>query len=299
MLKALNRAIIFYVIFLVLILLGLNQTGTYLKINLITLNRLRPNSDYLLDLTHGRKRVDQRQLRNYIYYYGTLVRFVKNKTPALGILGLCYYYLGDYDKARHLYEKAIKEDPRFFWFYNNLGLIYFKQGQHRDAVKIFREAIAANPDTTLKIMRAEKTYRLMLFETDVNSDYKAFKKMKVYYTHCYHLLVLSYEHLGDYTSVYDVAHDAIAEELPDQGFFLYYAGLGQLKMGNLPRAIYYLTECIKQYPHYTKAYAALVTALTNIGQQQKAQQILIMRSQLDPTKEEPGFDPNTILPQIF
>jgi type IV pilus biogenesis/stability protein PilW len=104
-------------------------------------------------------------------------------------LGLVYFELEDYAKARQYFLKAVGLDPQFANAYNNLGATYMRLKQWNEAVEAFRKALA-NP----------------LYQTPEWAFYN---------------LGISYYRLGDYDKAVDAFKDAIRR---DKSFSLpYYA----------------------------------------------------------------------------
>ena len=148
------------------------------KAALTNLNQLKPDSfDGLVQFLADRRKKDF--LKPYVAYYEKMAEYGVGGADVYGLLGFFYYGEGDSAKAMAAYREAIKRNPYFFWFYHNLGLIYFNQKQYDKAIKVLQAATAADPDVTLKTIRKEKIYIPVMLETDVNSDYKILKKMKI------------------------------------------------------------------------------------------------------------------------
>jgi FkbM family methyltransferase len=52
---------------------------------------------------------------------------------------------GEFDKAKLLYRRAIKQDPSFAWYYYNLGEVLELQGNFEEAINAYQDAIKLNP----------------------------------------------------------------------------------------------------------------------------------------------------------
>jgi len=71
-------------------------------------------------------------------------------------LGAHYTRLGDNEKARTLYELAIQShpagpcDPALAGVYNNLGLTFWNEGRHRQALEVYRRGLACEGIPPLK-----------------------------------------------------------------------------------------------------------------------------------------------------
>lgn len=63
---------------------------------------------------------------------------------ALNGLGLVYFELEEFEKAKELFLKTVYIDPDFSDAYNNLGVTYMKIGQWTEAIESFKKALS-NP----------------------------------------------------------------------------------------------------------------------------------------------------------
>ncbi len=295
----LNRAIIFYLLLFVVLAVSLNQTRTKLKVNLLALNRLMPSFDYLVSFEAGAAPFKASEFDKYVDYYENFVKFVQDRPEAYTMLGFCYYHMGKTKKAISFYEKAIKLDPDYFWPYYNLGLIYFKEGDFAGAVNYLGKAVDISPDYSFKLVRNSKLYRPIQAVSSVNSDFKALKKMKVYYTYSYNLLILSYIQMGNFQKAFEAANFGINSNFGHQDFLHYYAGLANLKMGNPKLAIVYFRECINKNKNYVDAYKGLAQALIAMGEKERAKEVTNATPFLSKENPQDMFDPKLIRLQLF
>jgi Tfp pilus assembly protein PilF len=58
---------------------------------------------------------------------------------------VAYVNLGQTDKAVAMYQQAIKIRPEATGPYNNLGVIFQRQGKLQEAEKMFRKALELHP----------------------------------------------------------------------------------------------------------------------------------------------------------
>ncbi len=111
--------------------------------------------------SHGQK--NNGQIRSqYVEYYEKVVEFVPDQADAYALLGFCYYYLGETQKAVSAYQRAMFLNPRFFWSAYSLGVIYFKSKEYVSALAAFKSALAASPETTLATLRYSQVYRPLI-----------------------------------------------------------------------------------------------------------------------------------------
>ncbi len=60
-------------------------------------------------------------------------------------LGTVYYAEGDLGKAEKFYKKALKQDPRNASIYNNLGTLYFTKRKMHKGVEAYQQALSLDP----------------------------------------------------------------------------------------------------------------------------------------------------------
>ena len=61
-------------------------------------------------------------------------------------LGTVYYAEGDLGKAEKFYKKALKQDPRNASIYNNLGTLYFTRRKMHKGVEAYQQALSLDPE---------------------------------------------------------------------------------------------------------------------------------------------------------
>jgi tetratricopeptide (TPR) repeat protein len=66
-------------------------------------------------------------------------------SDAINNLGAVFYAQGDYRKAEKLYRRALKLTPHSAIVYNNLGTAYFAQGKLKQGTNAYRAAFAIDP----------------------------------------------------------------------------------------------------------------------------------------------------------
>ena len=59
-------------------------------------------------------------------------------------LGVLYKDLGEIEKAKHFYEKALEINPKFSDAYNNLGVVLTSLGKSQEAIDKYCTALKFN-----------------------------------------------------------------------------------------------------------------------------------------------------------
>ena len=113
----------------------------------------------------------QDALVKYQNYYRKIAEYMPYRAEAYGLLGFCSYYLGDKEKAIKSYIKAIELNPDFFWYYYNLGIIYWKSHQWQLSRQYLQKAIQVKPQETLKFIYSSQMIYLPIIK-DRGYDFK-------------------------------------------------------------------------------------------------------------------------------
>ena len=61
-------------------------------------------------------------------------------------MGIAYYQLGEKQKAKNFYEKAIQIDPNFEKAHNNLGILFYDVRETEKAINCFEKVLKINPE---------------------------------------------------------------------------------------------------------------------------------------------------------
>lgn len=132
------------------------------KAMMITINHYRPDLAMWKDFVVDGKPLDKGFLKDSVQYYQTIAAYVPQIAEPQHMLGLCYALSGDVPAALAAQEKAALLEPRFFWSWYNLGILYYRQGEFAKSGQAFRKALTISPQSTVKIMGASKIYEEVL-----------------------------------------------------------------------------------------------------------------------------------------
>jgi tetratricopeptide (TPR) repeat protein len=195
-----------------------------------------------------RKGRAQRMLEQYSDAVNSFTRAVSDVPPgqeaeymadALMYRGICWYYMGEADLARGDFEQASStgsgyQDPRIFLW---IGFTHHKQGNHRDAINSYGEALAKSPGYALAHVNKGRAYM----------DLKEYKRA----IECF--------------------NDAIRSE-PDVGENYYNVGFAYMQMKEYQKAADFLRLALLQKDPQPKMFSKMAEALRQLGKNELAEE---------------------------
>ncbi|GEM_PF-2571054 len=104
-------------------------------------------------------------LRKAIHYYKILAEGFPSLDQPHGMVGYCYWVLGDKNLAIKYYQEAKKRRPDGFWYDYNLGVLRYDLGDKEEALVFFKNIVeydsrkfmeAALPASLSKLSRLEQ-----------------------------------------------------------------------------------------------------------------------------------------------
>lgn len=123
-----------------------------------------------------------------------------NNKEVLNSLGLVYFQLDEFEKAKEFYLKAVYVDPNFSEAYNNLGVLYISTKQFPDAVDSLKRALSnplyQTPERAFYNLGIAY-YRTGQFDLSINA-YKDAIKRSPSFPLPYYGLALVYNKIGKY-----------------------------------------------------------------------------------------------------
>jgi tetratricopeptide (TPR) repeat protein len=192
---------------------------------------------------------------DYWIDYGLYLRFRGKKTEAINAWSkaielrsdyfLSYAYraslydeLEEYEKSLEDYKMIVKLNPKYYYAYENMGMLYFKKGLWQASILCFEKALEYNPESF--------SYKMMIAANYVRTNERV-KSRKFFETN---LRVL--DKAGVEYAVMRMYMDLITqgveqkirkeESVTKRGKFLFYYGLLQDLKGNDVMAKKYYTE---------------------------------------------------------
>ena len=159
----------------------------------------------------------------------------------------------EYDKAKSFYLRAIEINPDFSEAYNNLGVVYYKQGNHTDAIKCYKKAIEINPSNSTAYNNLGLVYGKQGNPSDAIKNFIKTIEINPDFSEAYNNLGVVYEKQGRYYDAIKCYNKAI-EINPDCPKT--YNDLGNIYglQGNPSDAIKSYRKAIELNPDYSDAY---------------------------------------------
>ena len=267
----------------------------YEQAKIKTLNHIMPVSfNHLLEIGQSVNKIssgsadkkDEKvhfRLKEYERYYRAVTHYMPQYGEAHGMYGFCAYYLGKERSAIASYKRAIALTPDFFYFNNNLGIIYFQKGDYERAVEMFKKAIRTSPEKTLKTVLASKIYRQIMV-----GNPHLIQRMAANWIanrqETYQMLILSLYQLHDFSEMFLRAQEAIQSGGQRNGFFYYYAGLAAYELKDYSKAAAFLAGCLKREYEHPDTLHYLGLSLKNLGQEDMADNFFKRAAELRASK---------------
>ena len=193
-----------------------------------------------------RKGRAQRMLKQYSDAVNSFTRSVSDIPPgqdvpyvadALMYRGICWYYMGEADLARGDFEQASStgsgyQDPRIFLW---IGFTHHQQGNHRDAINSYGEALAKSPGYALAHVNKGRAYM----------------------------------DLKEYKNAIECFNDAIRWE-PDVGENYYNVGFAYMQMKDYKKAADFFRLALLQDNPQPKMFSKMAEALRQLGKNELA-----------------------------
>jgi len=195
-----------------------------------------------------RKGRAQRMLKQYSDAVNSFTRAVSDIpagqdaeyiADALMYRGICWYYMGEADLARGDFEQASStgsgyQDPRIFLW---IGFTHHQQGDHREAINSYGEALAKSPGYALAHVNKGRAYM----------------------------------DLKEYKNAIESFNDAIRSE-PEVGENYYNVGFAYMQMKDYKKAADFFRLALLQDNPQPKMFSKMAEALRQLGKNELAEE---------------------------
>lgn len=261
-----SRVIVLYLAVFMLSYFFLNHKEAKSHSYAGTLSRLQPPYDYLTQYSDGKVPYDRKELLAYRLFFSQLVSVLPGRADGYAMLGYCQYELGETKEAVESLKKAADAVPPFLWFNYNLAYLYFQMKDYEKAAEYLNHAVTSNEEVIFKFISKSKPY-LDAIATIPNFKENFSVRVKNGQRDSYKMLVLTYFHLQQFDKMIGAAQMAVNQKLDDDGFFLYYLGVGAHMAKQYEPAIMYLQESLAKSPDAPEPYYYLALNLRALGRE--------------------------------
>ncbi len=247
-----------------------------LKARIKTLNRQMPDFEILGKVALNQVRYKEHLLDAYKRYYQRVVEYMPGVPEAWGLLGYVYHFDPDHlADAIDSYQKAIYLNPHFFWFYHNIGLLYYGQGNYEKAAGAFESALQQDFGVSSKFIASSRyVYKQVLSEYFKFSKTTLQDQFQKGYNNSIIMLLLSYDELAQYEKVIPLALKILKMEDPDREIAYFYLAKATFNLQQYARSIVFCQACLKSNPQNTDALQYLALSLKAVGNDKAALQTL-------------------------
>lgn len=120
-----------------------------------SMGALKPQPmDYIWKINIQHAPVDKNLIRYYADYYENFLQVFPQSADAHGMLGFCYHYLGNDQKAKESFKRAILGDPDYFWYYYDLAILNINDHDYPASLELLLHAIQLKPQTYIQVLAA-------------------------------------------------------------------------------------------------------------------------------------------------
>lgn len=237
-----------------------------------TLSRFMPAYDYLFKFAQGEEQLDRKKIEQYKDYYKIITQFRPDLPESYGLLGFCYYHLGEHKKAVENYKRAIAGNSGFINYYYNLGVISLLKGHFKEALLFFKTAVNTKIEDNLRFLSSSKLYFGLYSQrkTPDSPEFGLVEHLRQEYLSCYKAIVLCSHYLGNFPQVINYSKIALSKGFGDPEFFCYLAGTAAYQQKDYHAAIDFLEKIVQVNPKDVKALYYLGLSYQDLGQRDQA-----------------------------
>ncbi|MEI7474855.1 MAG: tetratricopeptide repeat protein [bacterium] len=204
-----------------------------------------------------------------------------NDVNSYNDLAIIYYKEGNKAKALELYKKALEANPDYLKAYNNSGIIYCELQQYDNAIKIYNKALEINPTFLDTLYNLANAYS---YKNELKLSIEYYKKaieLNPSYIEAHNNLGLAYQKSEEYNLAINCYKAAIKLK-PD--FFEAYNNLGFLlnEINDYDSAITYIKKSLQLNPNNPQAQNNIGISYYEKRQFEKAEKHYKKAIELDP-----------------
>lgn len=130
------------------------RNETYFRAKMTELNLKKPSPEYLVKFIFDVDRQSPGALNDYIKFYELVSKYFPDTGEAYGLIGYCYFYSGEYQKAKEFFIQANQLMPDHFWFIFNLVMVSLKMNNVEEAKVYLQSADQLNYNAFEKTLQS-------------------------------------------------------------------------------------------------------------------------------------------------
>lgn len=231
-------------------------------------------------------------------YYQMIYQFFPDKPEALGLNGFFAYFDNNLDSSIAFYKQAIDINSHFFWYYYNLGIIFFKQGNYDQSYPLFMQALKQPIQDIIKTIESSPQIYGNIVSSMPFTRQKFAKHIADGYEHAALFLLESLLRSERYDETLSAAYNLNHNGMLEKDAMRYYAGLAFFHKKDYPQASLQLKEFIENNKGDQQAGYYLGRSLEAIGMEAQARQFLAIYSHLPP-ENSLSMSLDRLLPQPY
>jgi len=172
------------------------------------------------------------------------------ETPEVyNIIGLAYMGLGELEKAKDSFLKAVELDPNYSEAWTNLSAYYLAKGEWKKAIEACKKALSnkyyTKPEVAFTNMA--RAYLMLGDEKKAVEYWVKSLRYNTYYVPAYESLIDYYMAKDDIAKARAYLEDAKALELNSPGI-MFYDAIFKMRDGNTVEAERILSKIVRDYP---------------------------------------------------
>ena len=223
------------------------------------------------------------------------------------VRGLILTRLKKVEDARKAFQQALDLDPHYAGARFQLGNLYFREERFREAIGMFRAALAEFDPVESPFPRTDAYVNLgMAYSKAGIGDsarwaYREGIHLDSTYTPAYVLLGQEYRKDGDYKTALSYTRQALQLD-PDNVTYQSIVGSILFQMGDMQQAVPYLQKVVAKRPWEHRAHLQLGRALIYLGKEARGQRHLVradtlqaMQSRISRTQYQAMHHPDSLL----
>lgn len=211
-------------------------------------------------LQRARLLLNQKRPQDALAQLKTALEMEPENAEALGMMGNCYYDLGQFEKGIQIIESAIALDPDESYHFYLLGYGYYKTHRHIEAINAFDTSLSLNPyfvesyGIIAHIKLEEKK-----FEEGLQKANEGLAIDPENLT-CLNARSIALNKQHKTAEAIETMQDALAQD-PENEYTHCTVGWNYLEKGRHKTATYHFKEALRLNPNYSSAQAGLKESL--------------------------------------